>query len=183
MYYPCSENKGPDHLRRTAKLICAFVFAYANCWFSHAEAHLISTAYSQQQKEGQNSLDMNNNSMTGEKSNHKQRYTAIMKTYTIIIGKLRGEEDFQQPPKSRMQVVVTHVEKNGYFFWGQVLSDVSDCGIRCGTNISVLNYLSRIVRKQDYCLCENKGAFVFATRIVQILFFLNPKFQASSLLL
>ena len=25
----------------TAKLICAFVFAYADCWFSHAAAHLI----------------------------------------------------------------------------------------------------------------------------------------------
>ena len=24
----------------TAKLICAFVFAYANCWFSHAQAHM-----------------------------------------------------------------------------------------------------------------------------------------------
>ena len=24
----------------TAKLICAFVFAYAYCWFSHAAAHL-----------------------------------------------------------------------------------------------------------------------------------------------
>ena len=24
----------------TAKLICTFVFAYADCWFSHAEAHL-----------------------------------------------------------------------------------------------------------------------------------------------
>ena len=24
----------------TAKLICAFVFAYADCWFSHATAHL-----------------------------------------------------------------------------------------------------------------------------------------------
>ena len=23
----------------TAKLICAFVFAYADCWFSHAAAH------------------------------------------------------------------------------------------------------------------------------------------------
>ena len=49
--------------------------------------------------------------------------------------------------------------------------------------------MSRIVRKSDFCLGENKGAdqlrgnFVFATRIVQFLFFLNPKFQASSLLL
>ena len=24
----------------TAKLVCAFVFAYANCWFSHAQAHM-----------------------------------------------------------------------------------------------------------------------------------------------
>ena len=24
----------------TAKLICAFVFAYADCWFSHVMAHL-----------------------------------------------------------------------------------------------------------------------------------------------
>ena len=26
----------------TAKLVCAFVFAYANCWFSDAAAHLFS---------------------------------------------------------------------------------------------------------------------------------------------
>ena len=45
--------------------------------------------------------------------------------------------------------------------------------------------------KPTICLGENKGAdqlrgysaFVFATRIVHFLFFLNPKFQASSLLL
>ena len=34
MYYPCSENKGADQLR-------AFVFAYADCWFSHGAAHLL----------------------------------------------------------------------------------------------------------------------------------------------
>ena len=39
LYYPCSENKGADQPRAvTAKLICAFVFAYADCWFSHAAA-------------------------------------------------------------------------------------------------------------------------------------------------
>ena len=27
----------------TAKLICAFVFAYAGCWFSHGAAHLLFT--------------------------------------------------------------------------------------------------------------------------------------------
>ena len=27
----------------TAKLICAFVFAYADCWFSHEAAHFIFT--------------------------------------------------------------------------------------------------------------------------------------------
>ena len=25
----------------TAKLICVFVFAYAKCWFSHEQAHVI----------------------------------------------------------------------------------------------------------------------------------------------
>ena len=34
--YPCSKNKGADQLRGTAKLICAFVFAYAKCWFNGA---------------------------------------------------------------------------------------------------------------------------------------------------
>ena len=40
MYYPSSENKGADQLRLTAKLICAFVFAYADCWFSHGAAQI-----------------------------------------------------------------------------------------------------------------------------------------------
>ena len=26
----------------TAKLICVFVFAYADCWFSHGVAHILS---------------------------------------------------------------------------------------------------------------------------------------------
>ena len=49
------------------------------------------------------------------------------------------------------------------------------------------------MRKPAFCICENKdadqlrgkliNAFVFATRIVQSLYFLNPKFQASSHLL
>ena len=59
-------------------------------------------------------------------------------------------------------------------------------------------YLSCLMRKPTICICKNKdadqlrgnckaakliSAFVFATRIVHFLFFLNPKFQASSLLL
>ena len=49
------------------------------------------------------------------------------------------------------------------------------------------------MRKAGFCICENKdtdrvtakliSAFVLATRIVQSLYFLNPKFQASSHLL
>ena len=31
MYYPCSENEA----------LISFVFAYANCWFSHAAARTI----------------------------------------------------------------------------------------------------------------------------------------------
>ena len=42
MYFPCSENKGADQLHgyREADLICVFVFAYADCWFSHEEANI-----------------------------------------------------------------------------------------------------------------------------------------------
>ena len=28
------------HVAKTKVLICAFVFAYADCWFSHAKAHM-----------------------------------------------------------------------------------------------------------------------------------------------
>ena len=53
-------------------------------------------------------------------------------------------------------------------------------------------HVSRIMRKPTTCICENKNAdqgglpaklisaFVFATLIVQYLYFLNLKFQASS---
>ena len=39
MYYLSSENKGVISFAVTAKLICTFVFAYADCWFSHGAAH------------------------------------------------------------------------------------------------------------------------------------------------
>ena len=50
-------------------------------------------------------------------------------------------------------------------------------------------YMSHHMGKPTICIGENKGAdqlistFVFATQIVQLLFFLNPKFKASSQLL
>ena len=65
-------------------------------------------------------------------------------------------------------------------------------------------HMSRIMRKPAFCICENKdadqlrgnreadqrlcfakliNAFVFATRIVQSLYYLHQKFQASSHLL
>ena len=56
--------------------------------------------------------------------------------------------------------------------------------------------ISRVMRKQTFCICKKtKGQisftvtakliseFAFATRIVQFLYFLNPKFSASSPLL
>ena len=35
------KTKALISFRATAKLICAFVFAYANCLFSHAQAHIL----------------------------------------------------------------------------------------------------------------------------------------------
>ena len=63
--------------------------------------------------------------------------------------------------------------------------------------LTFCGHMSRLVGKPTICIGENKGAdqlrgnreadhaklisaFVFATRIVQFLFYLNPKFQASS---
>ena len=40
VYYPFSENKGVISFAITAKLICVFVFAYADCWFSHEAAQI-----------------------------------------------------------------------------------------------------------------------------------------------
>ena len=40
--------------------------------------------------------------------------------------------------------------------------------------------MSHHMGKPTICIGKNKGAFVFATRITQFLFYLNPKFQASS---
>ena len=49
--------------------------------------------------------------------------------------------------------------------------------------------MSLVMRKPAFCICENKDtdqlrcnceAFVFAIWIVQSLYYLNPKFQASS---
>ena len=63
---------------------------------------------------------------------------------------------------------------------------------RCGSNFRSKYYrydMSRVMRKPAFCICENKdadqlavtakliSAFVFATRIVQSLFFLDPNFK------
>ena len=61
------------------------------------------------------------------------------------------------------------------------------------TTLRVQPHMSHLVRKPTICICENKdadqlrgysakliSAFVFAKGIVQFLFYLNPKFQASS---
>ena len=41
MYYPSSENKALISFAVTAKLNCAFVFAYADCCFSLEAAHFM----------------------------------------------------------------------------------------------------------------------------------------------
>ena len=35
-----AKTKALNSFAVTAKLMCAFVFAYADCWFSHAAAHI-----------------------------------------------------------------------------------------------------------------------------------------------
>ena len=41
LYYLCNENNGLISCAVTAQLICAFVFAYADCWFSDPAAQIV----------------------------------------------------------------------------------------------------------------------------------------------
>ena len=43
LHYPCSENKGAN-LSVAAKLVCAFVFACADCWFFSCGVSVKTTA-------------------------------------------------------------------------------------------------------------------------------------------
>ena len=77
-------------------------------------------------------------------------------------------------------------------FWG-----IQSSGKICMVQVFSLDalYMSLFMRKLAFCLCKNKGAdqlrghreadqrLGFGTRIVQSLYFLNQKFQASSHLL
>ena len=44
MYYT-AKTKALMSFAVTAKLICALVFAYADCWFSHEATHLLFLCY------------------------------------------------------------------------------------------------------------------------------------------
>ena len=44
MYYRVAKTKVLISFAVTAKLICAFVFAYADCWFSHEAAHILQVS-------------------------------------------------------------------------------------------------------------------------------------------
>ena len=69
------------------------------------------------------------------------------------------------------------------------------CVTQCRMGRLYMAYMSCVVRKLAFCICENRtqisfavtvkliSAFVFATRILQSLLYLNPKFQVSSHLL
>ena len=55
-----------------------------------------------------------------------------------------------------------------------------DINIGQEMSISPFDNLSHLMGKPTICTAKLISAFVFATRIVQFLFYLNPKFQASS---
>ena len=94
-----------------------------------------------------------------------------------------------------MKFSIVTGEKNLYILHGQVFVIFRDgCSVfilntKSKTqNKLCLNQRSRLMGKPTICIGENKDAdqlrgyraFLFATRIVQFLFYLNPKFQASS---
>ena len=84
------------------------------------------------------------------------------------------------------KALIAHPAVNGYL---TIIGEGSGSEMRgLGTTFQ----MSHVVRKPAFCICENKdadqlrgsakliSAFVFATWIVQSLYFLNTKFQASS---
>ena len=111
----------------------------------------------------------------------------------LVGGRLTGNVQFPflHDQATTVEAVAWYRQNVGHCIRGRELYD----GIKELQNTRI--HMSHVMRKEDFCLCENKGAdqlrsncdadhtFVFATRIVQFLrlFFLNPKFQASSLLL
>ena len=87
-----------------------------------------------------------------------------------------------------------HLSNN--ILWAEMVKGRTDYGPKWSwakmvmgrNNLKPLYNMSRDMRKQTLCICENKDAklisvFVFAKWIVQSLYFLNLKFQWSSSLL
>ena len=94
-------------------------------------------SYAQSDFEGSN-FDRPRHTMQEDHRKTNMRLTHILKSYAMITSKLHGEQDFMQPPNSQMTVHVTHVEENGYFFWGQVLVDVSSiCWVLDGVSKTI----------------------------------------------
>ena len=52
------KTKGLISFTVTAKLICAFVFAYAECWFSHEVALILKVLVENLEKKYHNAGDM-----------------------------------------------------------------------------------------------------------------------------
>ena len=90
-------------------------------------------------------------------------------------------------------LMVSQVLKTWYHFKSNLSHDVcslphsdSKSDLRhYFTPVSFIIQMSFVMRKPDFCICKNKeadrsAAFVFATQIVQSLYCLYTKFQASS---
>ena len=92
---------------------------------------------------------------------------------------------------NNLQTTISHLNKEIEFKRQEISKIKSDTAHQIRYSNT---YLSRIVRKPDFCLRENKGADQLCSNCeadqclcfcytVQFLFFLNPQFQASNLLL
>ena len=83
----------------TAKLICAFVFANANCWFSHAKAHFYSLQESYNREITIDGLDpYTSYTIQGAVSNYYSRYSATsLGDPSRITTKPGGKEHFPFP--------------------------------------------------------------------------------------
>ena len=125
------------------------------------------------------------NSLTSRKAEMIRLYLGIWVNIGAILSKHLGDRDF--------------VFLGSQMHWRQtILEDEKNLILMCEIqnlkgkpyatfhNFLMENFydMSRLMGKPTICIGQTKAqlisAFVFATRIVQFLFYLNPKFQASS---
>ena len=124
----------------TAKLICVFVFAYADCWFFYGAAHLLFISLFQSRL----SYILHEEESSKRSRRPRQTYEKIWASWVVTT-------------RTRKRLCVGKTGFQGYAIkvprWTQA-SKMVTTGKQYRNNYM---YMS-VQRKPTFCICENKGA-------------------------